>query len=486
MKKYLFLGLVVLSGVVIAASVFYYINFVDHTASQHEKDLINRQAHTFPARQTLYQMGLYLDLPSRTLYGTNAMQLVNNSSGTLDELWFTAYPNAFASAEDSPAPTTAYYDGFSPGSMEFDYFKVNGEKVSYQVKGTAVRVPLVERIVPGQPFNVEVKYRTKIPKLAYRFGSKDGIFMLSYAYPILNVYDASGWHVSYNSKYGDPFCLASASYLVRLNLPDGYNFVSPGEITDSLAEDNGRQSFLIKAENLRDFSLAVMYDYKEINQQVETTDVKCYYPAGRKGPGNGLLQQSYEMLSYYSDIFGAYPYKDFKIVFVPMEGMTSCELSGMTFISDDLTDSFRGQEFNYFFLAHEISHQWWYALVGSDQLKEPWMDEGLANWSAYRYLSETRGAKTPVTGNSLKRFNLDRELKDIKSAQEYSRIAYTGGENFWFDLENKVGSRRMDKILKRYVEDFSGNIATSSDLRYIISKESKRDMTKFYKPWFQQ
>jgi len=485
-KKYLFLGLAVVLGVVMAAAFFYYSNFVNPTASKPDGELKSRQAHTFPASKTLCRMGLYLDQSNRTLYGTNALHLVNNSGEIIDELWFTAYPNAFTYYSDSPAPSSAYYEGFNSGGMEFDYFKINGKPMPYQTQGIAVRVPLEQGIEPGQPFELEVKFRTHIPRLAYRFGSQDGVFMLAYAYPILNMLDSAGWHKSYNSKYGDPFCLASANYLVRLNLPDGYDFVSPGVVTDALAEDNGRQSFLIKAENIRDFSLAVMYDYKEMGQQVEATNVKCYYPAAVAGPGHSILQQSYEMLSYYSDIFGkAYPYPDLKVVFVPMKGLTSCELSGMIFLSNDLISSFRQQGYNYFFLAHEISHQWWYTLVGNDQLKDPWLDEGLANWSAYKYLAATRGLKTPATGKKLERLNLKLEIKDIKSAEDYSRIVYTGGENFWFDLEKTVGARKVNTILKRYVRDFNGNIATDEDLKDIIDEESRRNMSKFYQPWFQ-
>lgn len=485
MRKNLVLGLAVFLGVVIAAAVFYYNTFIDPSAAK-TAELKSRQAHTFPSSQTLYQMGLYLDLPNRMLYGNNAMHLINNSGEVIDELWFTAYPNVFTYESSSPAPPSAYYDGFNPGGMEFDYFKINGREVAFQTEGIAVRIPLQESIEPGQPFNLEVKYRTRIPRLAYRFGSKDGVFMLSYAYPILNILDSKGWHKSYNSKFGDPFCLAKANYLVRLNLPDGYNFVSPGVVADALAEDNGRQSFLIKAENIRDFSLAVMYDYKEISQQVEAINVRCYYPAGDAGPGHGILQQSYQMLTYFSDIFGsAYPYPDLKIVFVPMKGLNSCEHSGLIFFSDDMIDSFRQSGYNYFSLAHEISHQWWYALVGNDQVKEPWLDEGLANWSAYDYLGTTSGMKLPASVKKSDRLPLDRELKDIKSADDYNRIAYSGGEDFWFDLEKKVGERKMDHILKQYVSACNGSIASGEDVRTIIDQETGRDMSKFYQLWFQ-
>lgn len=484
MKKYVIWGIAVFMGVVMAAGLFYYNNFVSPPSSASDQAIKVRQAHTFPGNKTLYQMGLYLDLPNRALRGSMALQLINNSGKTIEEIWFTAYPNAFRSAEETPAPSAAYYDGFNPGKMEFDYFKVNGKTVNYQGQGVAVRVSLGQSVAPGQPFEVETKFTTKIPRLAYRFGSKDSIFMLAYSYPILNVLDTAGWHQSYNARYGDPFCLASANYLVRLNLPDGYNFASPGTVVDALAEDNGRQSFLIKAQNIRDFSLAVMYDYKEISQQVEGSNIKCYYPAEGNGPGHNLMQQAYEILNYYSDSFGPYPYEDLKIVFTPLKGLKSCELSGMIFLSNDMINSFNHQEYNYFFLAHEIAHQWWYALVGNDQLKEPWLDEGLANWSAYKYLAEIRGAKTPAAKTSIKNVNLSRELQDMKSGQDYNLTAYDGGAGFWFGLEKKLGKKKVKGILQDYVKECGNNIATGEDIKVIINQKTRRDMEKYYQTWF--
>jgi aminopeptidase N len=32
--------------------------------------------------------------------------------------------------------------------------------------------------------------------------------------------------------------------------------------------------------------------------------------------------------------------------------------------------------------THEVAHQWFYSLVGNDQARDPWLDEGLANWAA--------------------------------------------------------------------------------------------------------
>ena len=41
--------------------------------------------------------------------------------------------------------------------------------------------------------------------------------------------------------------------------------------------------------------------------------------------------------------------------------------------------------------AHEVNHQWFYNLVGNDQLDEPWLDESLTSYSTYRYYADRYG-----------------------------------------------------------------------------------------------
>lgn len=45
---------------------------------------------------------------------------------------------------------------------------------------------------------------------------------------------------------------------------------------------------------------------------------------------------------------------------------------------------------------HELGHQWFYALVGNDQGRDPWLDEGLATWAEVRYLSSVASLRAKV------------------------------------------------------------------------------------------
>ena len=71
----------------------------------------------------------------------------------------------------------------------------------------------------GELLTIEMQWSAKIPRAAYRYGSKDGVILLGHFYPLLNVKDYRGWHISSNTQFGDPFYTQCADYVVRLRVP---------------------------------------------------------------------------------------------------------------------------------------------------------------------------------------------------------------------------------------------------------------------------
>lgn len=438
----------------------------------------------FPSpNKTSYQMGLYLDINHRIIYGSTIINTENTSKKDLEELWFTAYPNAFKNPNKTPAPKTAYYAGFDDGWLEFSEIKVNGQEVSYNIDGVSVQVLLNKKLLTNEPLVVEMKWIAKVPKVAYRYGTQNNVFMLGNFYPTLNVLGEE-WHNSYNSLFGDPFCFHTANYVVRLNTPEVYDVVATGDILQKLAEDNGRVTHIIEANKVRDFALAILYNYEEISRDSNKSQVKLYAPLNNIEKSTTILHKAIDILNYYSYKFGSYPYKDFKVVFVPMQGFHGMEYSGLIFLRDEFLQPNYNDSRSEFILAHEIAHQWWYGMVGNDQLKEPWLDEGLANWSAYKYLQDVKGQKIATFDKYKKEVNLAKELSDIYSTPEYYRTAYTGGEAFWFNLENELGTETVFKILRNYLAEYKYKIATTEDLFNIIKKEADKDMDEYLLKWF--
>lgn len=433
---------------------------------------------------TSYNMGLYLDINTSTLYGSTSLKTVNTTAVPLKELWFTVYPNTFKDANHSPAPASAYYSGFDPGWLIIKQLKVNGYEVKYSEPGAvSLKADLRQDLAPGSEITIELQWQARIPRVAYRYGMNKRVYMLGDFYPVLNVFSAEGWHKAYNSKFGDPFCLSCADYLVRVNIPEDYGMVSTGVNMETIAEDNGRQTCVIKAENARDFCLVVMYDYTQEKASLNKIDIKCYTPAAYNDKVQPYLAESKQVMDYFSCLYGSYPYQDFKVVFVPMKGFNGMEYSGLIFLSDELLQPGYDQNKSQLVLAHEIAHQWWYGLVGNDQLREPWLDEGLANWSAYKYLQAQQGKIPPGVIQFPQGTNLVRGLDNISSNREYYLIAYTGGQEFWFDLENILGTETVVKILRQYLAEYKYGIATASSIKDIIESEAHRNMQDYFTKW---
>lgn len=476
--------LAVIIGVICATGFFYAEQQEHYLAPANPAPPIVTE-NLFPHPDlTTYKMELYLDINDRTLYGTTAINTVNTTGKTLKELWFTAYPNAFKDAKLTPAPSGAYYSGFSEGWLKIDSLRVNEENASYQEEGIAGQAVLSHSLLPQDELNIEISWRVKIPKLAYRFGFKNGIYMLGNFYPALNVYDEQGWHNSYNSKFGDPFCLPAADYQVNISLPEAYNMVSNGDITDVWAEDIGRTIYQVNANKVREFTLVVTYAYQEINQKIKGHHIKCCFPSNNNDIALQIVEDSGKILAYYATLIGSYSYPDFKIVFVPMKGFQGMEYSGLIFLRQELLNPNYDEKERQFLLAHEIAHQWCYAMIGNDQLREPWLDEGLANWLAYKYLEKYRGQNLPNVNNFKDGINLGKQLSEMRSTQDYYRTAYDGGAAFWLGLEKELGEETVVNILRTYLAQYKFRIATRQDLFSIINQEAPRNMDYYFSKWF--
>ena len=322
MNKYKFYLIAIIIGVICAAYFIYAGQKDDCPVASTGGEV----SYLFPDPElTTYNMELYLDINTRTLYGSTVIDTKNTCSKNLEELCFTAYPNAFRNESETPAPNDAYYCGFNEGWLRIDSLKVNGSKVEYQEEGGLIRALLPLDLLPDKNIKVEMTWRAKIPKLAYRYGSRAGVYMLGNFYPTLNVLSDGDWHNTNNSVFGDPFCFHVASYMVNMSLPEAYNMVSTGTTISQMAEDSGRTIYWVKADKVRDFCLLVTYDYQELSREIMGRNIKCYAPSNNIDISSQIVEQSGQILDYYSATLGSYPYPDFKVAFVPMKGFHGME-----------------------------------------------------------------------------------------------------------------------------------------------------------------
>jgi aminopeptidase N len=143
-------------------------------------------------------------------------------------------------------------------------------------------------------------------------------------------------------------------------------------------------------------------------------------------------------------------------------------------------------------VAHEVAHQWFYNLVGDDQLDEPWLDESLAQFATLQYYTDEYGAQ----GAQGFRASLEGRWKSIDDAkipiglpvakysgQEYSAIVYGRGALFFAALKEKMGASVFDEFMNDYTAQLSWGIATPQFMQTLAEKHCGCDLNPLFKEW---
>jgi aminopeptidase N len=166
---------------------------------------------------------------------------------------------------------------------------------------------------------------------------------------------------------------------------------------------------------------------------------------------------------------GAYPFAELDLVDAP-GAFGGIEYPGLILIG--VVD---GSRFFETATVHEVGHQWFYSLVGSDQLLEPWLDEGAASYTevlyteaikgedaARRYLDGFRGALSFVDNPDLP---IGLPVAEYAAARAYGPIVYAKGALFFDALRGELGDETFFAFLQSYYADYRYGFATAADFQ---------------------
>ena len=138
---------------------------------------------------------------------------------------------------------------------------------------------------------------------------------------------------------------------------------------------------------------------------------------------------------------------------------------------------------NIYTIVHENAHQWWYAMVGSDQMNDAWQDEGLAEYSTLAFFEShptygftRKGMINSATSyyrafftvfsqlNDAADTRMHRHLSEYTSELEYNNVTYNKGMILFEMLRTSLGDENFFGGLKKYFNENCGKIATAEDL----------------------
>jgi aminopeptidase N len=143
-------------------------------------------------------------------------------------------------------------------------------------------------------------------------------------------------------------------------------------------------------------------------------------------------------------------------------------------------------------MVHEVGHQWFYNMVGNDQLDEPWLDESLTQFVTWEYYLDKYGpaGAAGFEGSLRGRWErVDNEPIPIGmpvaayEGSAYSAIVYGRGAFFFEALREKMGEEAFDAFLNDYAISNAWGIGTGENMKDLAEKHCNCNLTKLYKEW---
>ena len=423
-----------------------------------------------------YLLDVVVDFESLTIDGTADILFTNNEIDALDAIYLRLYPNA---------------DHYAEGETRIEAVNVAGVAVDYAFEdseSTILRVPLPATLDPGDQTELQIAFDVVIPRRADRFGYDDGVMSLGHWYPMLAVYDDEGWNLDPYVALGDAFYSDVANYTVKLTVPEDVLVAATGLEAERQPQRAGRVTTVHLSGATRDFALALSRDYETVSTQVGDTTVTSYYLPGHFGGGQQALQVAADALEVFNARFGRYPYTELDIaetafrVFGSPGGM---EFPGIVFIGSDFyqPDGLFGSELDVV-VAHEVAHQWWYGVVGNNQVDEPWLDEAFATFASLVYFEDKRdvlSAETALWTQAVLPYQLA-QMMDVDGPLQsslldyegdlitYDAIIYSKGALFLVRLREILGDDLFFDLLQRHYQTYKFRLLNPGDFRRSIEE----------------
>jgi len=433
------------------------------------------------AHATRYTIALHLADDLRSLTGSQQVVYTNQETVPLDRLVFRLFPSLIGGS--SSVSSVRLADNLADFTLELE--------------GSALCLPLSPALQPGEQTAVALDFAVTVPEDSLSgyglLGLSKGILSLSHVYPMIPVYDDEGWNVEIPPAHADIVYADVAFFEVTVDAPADLTLAASGLQTARTIEGE-RQQVTFAAGPARDFHLAASRDFEARTAAVNGTTLVSYAFPEFRPASERALEYGAAAVAFLNQRLGPYPYTELDFVSVPV-GALGVEYPGIISLNLAFYDPQDGSLPESWFesvVAHEVVHQWFYGVVGNDQLDDPWLDESLAQYLTLRYFADRYGPQ----GADGYRQSLNDRWDRVERASipiglpvrgytplEYGAIVYGRGGLFFEVLAEALGQPAADEFLRDYYQSQRWGIATPGSLQALAEAHCDCDLDALFQDW---
>lgn len=353
------------------------------------------------------------------------------------------------------------------------------QPLSAWLNGSVLEVPLARPVEPAGTADLSVEFTLQVPRAAGRLGRTSQAMALGNWFPTLATHRGD-WDRRQYVDVGDAFVTEVANFDVEIRTLQPVEVAHTGQL---VSRDGTR--WRMSASGVRDFALALSGSFSVATSAANDTSVIAYSLSSQ---AERLASAAAEMLNWYGGTLGPYPYAQLKVVELELPASYGgMEYPGLVMISSRVGELSRGSALEQL-LAHEIAHQWFYSLVGNDQIDDPWLDEAFATYAPIWFYLETSEA----VGRRLAREQLqgppgrpvNRSIYEFADDGPYFTAVYQPGARFLHEARSVMGDDSFIAALRAYVQLFAHRMATPRAFLDLLQQHTSANLNPVINRYF--
>lgn len=492
-----------------------------------------------------YKIDVELDDKAHILRGNESMEYVNNSPDELEFLYIHIWPNAYKNQKTALAKQlkaggneilTNAPDSIK-GFIDSLDFAVDGKKAKWSFHEEHIDIAKIEfesPLKPGEKCTITTPFKVKIPSgQISRLGHVGESYQITQWYPKPAVYDVDGWHEMPYLNQGE-FYSEYGSFDVSITLPENYVVGATGDLqtqsevnfleqkvkqteekvaglesvkkvnrrnkTSFPASSNTLKTIRYTQENVHDFAWFADKRYDVLKGEVElphsgrkVTSWAMFVPQNIE-----LWQKAIEYINdatyYYSKWNGDYPYNQVTAVDGTISAGGGMEYPNVTVIGNT-GNAMRLETV----IVHEVGHNWFYGILGSNERVHGWMDEGLNTLNEVRYFM-TKYPDNEALAETIPLFDfhglhyhdqndviyrvaqstgLDQPIETHSTdfgSFNYGVVMYQKTGLVFDYLRHYLGDEKFDEAMHKYYENYEFKHPQPEDLQRIFEETLNEEL----------
>ena len=370
--------------------------------------------------------------------------------------------------------------------FEINRLTVNEAEADYSRKGQELTVAPLKPLTEGEAFTVVVQYSGSPEEMqSVALPVQTGWILFDGGSFVLSEPDGSANYYPVNDHPLD-----KATYTFRVTVPKPFEVAANG-LQIETADKGDATTFVFEARDpMASYLATINIDEFDIEtaESESGIPIRNYYSTGLSEKVRAPFARQGEMIDYFSDLYGPYPFEVYGSLLMDTEFGSALENQTMSIFGIDMVDveDVEGTELT---VAHELAHQWFGDSVSVADWRDIWLNEGFATYAEVLWTEHTQGIE--ARDDYVKYLYADIvDYKDSVSAPGnppandlFNSGVYEWGGLTLHALRLEVGDETFFKILKTYYERHKNGNATTEDFVSIAEEVSGKELGEFFNNW---